>query len=184
MKTYAIRFLPGQDLKKELVTFVEENNIKAGFILTCVGSLVQATLRMAGAKVIKIYDDKYEILSLVGTLSPDGLHLHVALSDDQGHVIGGHLMEGCIINVTAENLVAPKIIGKGLSISPLVVFLSFFFWSWVLGGPGMLLAMPLTVLVIFILQGFEETQWLAAVAGSPAPSLTAVEASSPAVETD
>ena len=81
-----------------------------------------------------------------------------------------------IINVSAENLVAPKIIGKGLSISPLVVFLSFFFWSWVLGAPGMLLAMPLTVLIIFVLQGFEETQWLAAVVGSPAIPLPATEA--------
>jgi predicted PurR-regulated permease PerM len=89
-----------------------------------------------------------------------------------------------VINVTAENLVAPKIIGKGLSISPLVVFLSFFFWSWVLGGPGMLLAMPLTVLVIFILQGFEETQWLAAVAGSPATPLPATEANSVETETN
>ncbi len=71
-----------------------------------------------------------------------------------------------IINVMAENLVAPRIIGQGLSISPLVVFLSFFFWSWVLGPAGMLLAMPLTVMVLFILQSFEETRWLAALMGS------------------
>lgn len=67
-----------------------------------------------------------------------------------------------VINVMAENLVAPRIIGQGLSISPLIVFLAFFFWSWVLGPAGMLLAMPLTVMVLFILQGFEETRWLAA----------------------
>ena len=71
-----------------------------------------------------------------------------------------------IINVSAENLVAPRIIGQGLSISPLIVFLSFFFWSWVLGPAGMLLAMPLTVMVLFILQSFEETRWLAALLAS------------------
>jgi predicted PurR-regulated permease PerM len=71
-----------------------------------------------------------------------------------------------IINVMAENLVAPKIIGRGLSISPLIVFLSFFFWSWVLGPAGMLLAMPLTVMVLFIVQSFEETRWLAALMGT------------------
>jgi predicted PurR-regulated permease PerM len=66
-----------------------------------------------------------------------------------------------IINVAAENLVAPKIIGQGLSISPLVVFIAFFFWSWLLGPLGMLLSMPATVLIIFILNAFDETRWVA-----------------------
>ena len=65
------------------------------------------------------------------------------------------------INFSAENAVAPKLLGRGLSISPLVVFLSFFFWSWLLGGPGMLLAMPLTVMLLFILQSYDDTRWLA-----------------------
>lgn len=102
MKTYAIRFLPDQDLKKELAKFVKKNKIKAGFIITCVGSLGAATLRMAGAKIIKNFNYKCEILSLVGTLSPDGMHLHISLSDEQGKVVGGHLKEGCLVNVTAE----------------------------------------------------------------------------------
>ncbi len=105
MKTHAIRFLPGQDLKKELEKFVKEKNIKAGFIKTCVGSLVKATLRMAGAKVIKNFEKKYEILSLVGTLSPDGLHLHIALSDEEGNLVGGHMKEGCLIGSTAEIII-------------------------------------------------------------------------------
>ncbi len=66
-----------------------------------------------------------------------------------------------IANGVAENIVAPKLIGKGLSISPLVVFLSFFFWSWVLGPTGMLLSMPLTVIVLLVLESFDETRWLA-----------------------
>lgn len=105
MKTHAIRFLTGQDLKKELEKFVKEKNIKACFIKTCVGSLVKATLRMAGAKVIKNFEKKYEILSLVGTLSPDGLHLHIALSDEEGNLVGGHMKEGCLIGSTAEIII-------------------------------------------------------------------------------
>ena len=66
-----------------------------------------------------------------------------------------------IANGVAENVVAPKLIGKGLSISPLVVFLSFFFWSWVLGPLGMFLSMPLTVIVLLVLESFDETRWLA-----------------------
>jgi predicted PurR-regulated permease PerM len=72
-----------------------------------------------------------------------------------------------IINVATENLIAPKIVGKGLSLSPLVVFLAFFFWSWVFGPVGMFLSMPLTILVIFVLQHHEETRWLADLAGAP-----------------
>jgi predicted PurR-regulated permease PerM len=66
-----------------------------------------------------------------------------------------------IANGVAENIVAPKLIGKGLSISPLVVFLSFFFWSWILGPLGMFLSMPLTVIVLLVLESFDETRWLA-----------------------
>lgn len=71
-----------------------------------------------------------------------------------------------VINVATENLIAPKVVGKGLSLSPLVVFLAFFFWSWVLGAIGMFLSMPLTILVIFVLQNYEETRWLADLAGA------------------
>lgn len=66
-----------------------------------------------------------------------------------------------VANSLAENVVAPKLIGKGLSISPLVVFLSFFFWSWVLGPLGMFLSMPMTVIILMILDSFDETRWLA-----------------------
>jgi len=66
-----------------------------------------------------------------------------------------------IINGVAENLVAPKLIGKGLKVSPLVVFLSFMLWSWILGPLGMFLSMPLTVIVMFLLGSFDGTRWVA-----------------------
>ena len=47
MKTYVVRFKPNQDLFKELDNFVRENDLKSAFIMTCVGSLTKATLRMA-----------------------------------------------------------------------------------------------------------------------------------------
>jgi AI-2 transport protein TqsA len=55
-----------------------------------------------------------------------------------------------LINFVAENLVAPKLVGRGLSVSPLIVFLSFMFWSWVLGPLGLLLSMPLTIIVMLL----------------------------------
>jgi len=105
MKTFALRLHPEQDLKEELIKFTKENNIQAGFILTCVGSLRRATLRMADETIIKDFEEKFEINSLVGTLSQDGVHIHISLSDKEGDVIGGHLKAGSIIYTTAEIII-------------------------------------------------------------------------------
>lgn len=78
------------------------NNWKAACILTCVGSLQTAQLRMAGADTVKKWEEKMEILSLVGTLFNGGCHLHIALSDSRGNSFGGHLLDGCTIYTTAE----------------------------------------------------------------------------------
>ncbi|EKE22185.1 MAG: hypothetical protein ACD_7C00024G0004 [uncultured bacterium] len=102
MKTYAFRLQPSQDLKIAIKNYVRENQIKAGVILCGVGSLNCATLRMADENITKTFNRKFGIVSLGGTLSPDGCHLHIALSDKDGNVIGGHLNEGCIIYTTAE----------------------------------------------------------------------------------
>lgn len=105
LKTYALRLRPGQDLRVELEKFTRRMNLRAGFILTAVGSLRKASLRLANQKDAAAYDDKFEIVSLVGTLSPDGPHLHLSLSDSSGKTIGGHLVEGSIIYTTAEIII-------------------------------------------------------------------------------
>lgn len=102
MKTFALRLKPDEDLRDSLRDFVKKNHIQAGFILTGVGSLKQATLRFASQNYSQVFKQRYEIVSLVGTLSPEGLHLHISLSDRHGKTIGGHLLEGCIIYTTAE----------------------------------------------------------------------------------
>ncbi len=102
MKTFALRLKPEQDLKKSLKNFVVANNIEAGFILTAVGSLQQATIRFANQNESNVLLDKFEIVSLVGTLSVNGIHLHISISDSQGITRGGHLVDGCLIYTTAE----------------------------------------------------------------------------------
>lgn len=106
MKLYTFRIKPGGDLKTELEKFVKDKDIKAGFIVTCVGGLNQATMRMAGAlpneQDIRTYQDNFEITSLVGTVSVNGVHLHISISDKDGKSFGGHLKEGTIIHPTAE----------------------------------------------------------------------------------
>ena len=102
MKIYALRLHPGQDLKRELDAFVKAENLQAAFVITCVGSLKKATIRPANQQVPLVREQKFEIVSLVGTLSTAGSHLHISLSDSSGVTIGGHLLEGNEIYTTAE----------------------------------------------------------------------------------
>lgn len=102
MKIFACRLKPNKDLKESLKNFITSNNIQAGFILTTVGSLKQASIRFANQNQPKVLQDKFEIVSLVGTLSTNGIHLHISISDKNGKTIGGHLENGCIIYTTAE----------------------------------------------------------------------------------
>jgi AI-2 transport protein TqsA len=74
-----------------------------------------------------------------------------------------------VINILAENALSPMLMGRGLSLSPTVLFIGFIFWAWLLGGPGAFLAAPLTIFAVLMLETFPETRWLAAVMGMSAP---------------
>ena len=74
-----------------------------------------------------------------------------------------------VINVLAENALSPMLMGRGLSISPTVLFIGFIFWAWLLGGPGAFLAAPLTIFLVLMLETFPETRWLASVMGISPP---------------
>jgi AI-2 transport protein TqsA len=71
-----------------------------------------------------------------------------------------------VVNVGVGNLIEPRVMGKGLDLSALVVFLSLVFWGWVLGPIGMLLSIPLTMTVKIALESFEDTRWLSIMLGS------------------
>ncbi|HSZ50630.1 MAG TPA: PPC domain-containing DNA-binding protein [Caulobacteraceae bacterium] len=106
MRVHAIRLTPGTDLKEALARLTKEHALRAGCILSCVGSLSRARLRMPGAfgeaEVFRSFDEPMEVVSLTGTLSLDGLHLHISLARADGACVGGHLVGGCIVNTTAE----------------------------------------------------------------------------------
>lgn len=102
---HILRLEPGEDLKKTLLSWVKEKNIQAGFCVSVLGSLNQACLRTAGANESLCLDGPLEILSLNGTISTNGAHLHICLSDSKSHTFGGHLLEGSIIFTTVEILI-------------------------------------------------------------------------------
>ena len=106
MRQITFRLLPGQDLKQEIEQKIKDNKISAGCIASVVGGLQTAVLRMAGSgpdsQYIKTFTGPFEIVAGTGTLSPDKCHIHLAMSDREGLVIGGHLKDGCIVAYTAE----------------------------------------------------------------------------------
>ncbi len=102
MKTHAFRLTKGQDLKQSIVEYCKQNHIQAGYIASCVGCVDELKLRLAGGTTFFQDINDYEIVSITGTLSKDGVHIHASFSDITGKTIGGHLSDGCIINTTAE----------------------------------------------------------------------------------
>ena len=102
MQPFTFRLKPGQDLFEQIEAVVAEKNIEAGCVLSAVGSLTHATLRLANREHFSEYEGYFEIVSMSGTVSIHGSHLHISISDRDGKTIGGHLVPGCKIYTTAE----------------------------------------------------------------------------------
>ena len=93
----ACRIRPGQELVEALRSLARANNLLAAAVIACVGSADYVCLRLASATsgqpepLIQLHGP-VEILSLSGTLTADGHHLHASIADERGRVVGGHLV--------------------------------------------------------------------------------------------
>jgi predicted DNA-binding protein with PD1-like motif len=99
-----LRLLPGVDLRRALEHAMVDAGSSAGFVLQGIGSLIDPALRLADAASAAPMAGPYEILTLAGSVAPDGSHLHCSLAGPDGRVIGGHLPYGCRVHTTAEVL--------------------------------------------------------------------------------
>jgi len=102
MKTIVRRLTAGRDLKTEIEKIIVQEKVEAGVILSSVGCVSRARFRLADGRSIKSMEEPLEILSVNGTLSRNGCHLHVTYGDTTGRAWGGHLTEGNIVNTTCE----------------------------------------------------------------------------------
>lgn len=102
MKEFAIRLERGADLKASIEEICKKNAINTAIVLSGVGCLSRAKFRLAKAINSLEVEEDFEIVSLNGTVSNGDAHIHIALSDEIGNCIGGHLLEGCVINTTCE----------------------------------------------------------------------------------
>jgi len=79
------------------------------------------------------------------------------------------------VNLLFGNIIEPRLMGHGVGISPLVVFISLVFWGWVFGPVGMLLSVPLTMALKMALESDERTRWIALFLGSERDAEYALE---------
>jgi predicted DNA-binding protein with PD1-like motif len=110
MNTQVLRLVPGEDLRGALEAAFTElaraQGAGAACVVTGIGSLTQAVLRYAEQPEGAVLAGPLELITLSGTLSVDGVHLHGSVADARGSVLGGHIMAGCTVRTTAEIVLA------------------------------------------------------------------------------
>ena len=104
METLPFRLSPEMDLREALEVAMTTRLCRAAFVISGIGSLRHARLRLPGSPEPDALDGDLEILTLAGTISPDGSHLHMSVGDAEGRVSGGHVAYGCVVRTTVEVL--------------------------------------------------------------------------------
>ena len=105
MRTVCKRLHRGDDLLQSIRALAAEHGIEAGVVLSGVGCISRGVVRDAGGVHLRTIDEPCEIVALNGTVSRTRCHLHIALSKENLSTVGGHLVEGCIVNTTCELIV-------------------------------------------------------------------------------
>lgn len=100
-----LRLPPGADLRRALEELAAADG--PAFVVAGIGSLNNPRLRLADAATETALEGPWELLTLSGSLTPDGAHLHATMADARGAVLGGHLAYGNEVRTTAEFLIAP-----------------------------------------------------------------------------
>jgi predicted DNA-binding protein with PD1-like motif len=95
MQAHPLRLSPGDDLRVALEDVLRQLKLRAAFVIQGIGSLSVAQLRFAGDEDPTELRDDLEILTLAGSISSDGAHLHMSVADPRGRVFGGHVARGC-----------------------------------------------------------------------------------------
>jgi predicted DNA-binding protein with PD1-like motif len=107
MNMLPLRLVPGDDLRLAIEAAVRNEFPNGAFVVCGIGSLSKVQLRLAGASTNASRDGLYEIISLSGSVTADGVHLHMSIADEHGQVLGGHVSAGCVVRTTVELLLAP-----------------------------------------------------------------------------
>ena len=104
MQPLPLKLAPGSDLRLSLEELAQRDGI-SGFVLGVVGNLTKASFQCPGQAEPTVLEGDLEVITLNGTFSPDGVHLHLSLSDGACQVWGGHLEPGTIVQKGVDLLI-------------------------------------------------------------------------------
>lgn len=104
MRAMPLHLEPGRDVRRSLEELARTQQA-SGFVLSVVGNLSQAAFQCPGKAQPTVLQGELEIITLQGTLSPQGVHLHLSFSDPECQVWGGHLEPGTLVLKGADLLV-------------------------------------------------------------------------------
>ena len=134
------------------------------------GALVTIVLTIAGVDFALLWGVLTFVLnfiptigSIVATLPPIAITLFQSGSIGKTLIIAVLLLA---IQFAVGNVLEPKLMGRGLNLSPLVVLFSLIFWGWLWGIPGMLLSVPLTAAIRIAMEQIDATKTVAVLISS------------------
>ena len=104
MQPLPLKLAPGSDLRLSLEELAQRDGI-SGFVLGVVGNLTKASFQCPGQEEPTVLEGDLEVITLNGTFSPEGVHLHLSLSDGACQVWGGHLEPGTIVQKGVDLLI-------------------------------------------------------------------------------
>ena len=104
MQPLPLKLAPGSDLHLSLEALAQRDGI-SGFVLGVVGNLTKASFQCPGQAEPTVLEGDLEVITLNGTFSPEGVHLHLSLSDGACQVWGGHLEPGTIVQKGVDLLI-------------------------------------------------------------------------------
>ena len=104
MQPLPLKLAPGSDLRLSLEELAQRDGI-SGFVLGVVGNLTKASFQCPGQAKPTVLEGDLEVITLNGTFSPEGVHLHLSLSDGACQVWGGHLEPGTIVQKGVDLLI-------------------------------------------------------------------------------
>ena len=104
MQPLPLKLAPGSDLRLSIEELAQRDGI-SGFVLGVVGNLTKASFQCPGQAEPTVLEGDLEVITLNGTFSPEGVHLHLSLSDGACQVWGGHLEPGTIVQKGVDLLI-------------------------------------------------------------------------------
>jgi uncharacterized protein len=99
-----LRLPPGVDLRGDLEALAQQDPGLSSFVVCGIGSLESPVLRFADQDEGIVLAGPQEVITLAGSVSGDGAHLHLVVADAQGRTLGGHLCHGSRVRTTMEIL--------------------------------------------------------------------------------